>query len=270
VKTNFMKTILVCSCLLIFSLTVPAGEVKIGLIDLKKVFDDYYKTKLADASIKDEAAGLDKDRKAMTDEYQKAVEDYKKSVEEANNQAISLEEREKRKKEAEGRLIKVNDLEQSIKQFDRTARGNLEEKQRLARDKILTEIRTVVNEKAKVAGYTLVFDSAAEALSRTRLSFTPRAPTTTSLRRCWRSSTRQLLRTCCASTRKRRTRTRRSESGKALPRVDRRGVCLSHERGERRPVVRRWLDLAPLRHEPHGSGSSNARPSVAGPGAALL
>jgi outer membrane protein len=126
-KTHLMKTILVCSCLLVLTLAAPAAEVKIGLIDLKKVFDDYYKTKLADASIKDEAAGLDKDRKAMTEDYQKAVEDYKKAVEEANNQAISADEREKRKKEAEGRLIKVNDLEQSIKQFDRTARGNLEE-----------------------------------------------------------------------------------------------------------------------------------------------
>ena len=170
-KTHWTKILLVCSCLLTFSLVVPAAELKIGLIDLKKVFDDYYKTKLADASIKDEAAGLDKDRKAMTDDYQKAVEDYKKAVEEANNQAISADEREKRKKEAEGRLIKVNDLEQSIKQFDRTARGNLEEKQRLARDRILTEIRNVVNEKAKSGGYTLVFDSAAEALSRTPVVF---------------------------------------------------------------------------------------------------
>jgi len=170
-----MKTILKQN-LLVLLLTVlvlpaAAAEVKIGLIDLKKVFDDYYKTKLADASIKDEAAGLDKDRKTLTDDYQKAIEDYKKAVEEANNQAVSADEREKRKKEAEGRLIKVNEIEQGVKQFDRTARGNLEEKQRLAREKILAEIRTVVNEKAKSAGYTLVLDSAAEGMSRTPVVF---------------------------------------------------------------------------------------------------
>ena len=44
-------------------LPVGAAELKIGLIDsLKKVFDDYYKTKLADASI-NEAAGLAGTRK---------------------------------------------------------------------------------------------------------------------------------------------------------------------------------------------------------------
>lgn len=170
-KMHVMKTLVTCFCLLALTGFGPAAEVKIAVIDLKKVFDDYYKTKLADASIKDEAAGLDKDRKGMTDDYQKAIDDYKKAVEEANNQAISADEREKRKKEAEGKLIRVNDLEQSIKQFDRTARGNLEEKQRLAREKILVEIRNVVTEKAKSAGYTLVLDSAAEGLSRTPVIF---------------------------------------------------------------------------------------------------
>jgi len=158
-------------CLCWMAGAVSAAEVKIGIIDLKRVFDEYYKTRLADASIKDEASGLDKDRKTMTDDYQKSIEEYKKALEEANNQAISADEREKRKKEAEGRLIKVNEIEQNIKQFDRTARGNLEEKQRLAREKILAEIRTVVNEKSKAGGYTLVLDIAAEGLSRTPVVF---------------------------------------------------------------------------------------------------
>ena len=149
-------------------LTLPAmAEQKIAILDLKKIFDEFYKTKIADAAIKEEAASLDKDRKALTDQYQKLADDYKKALEDANNQAISFDEREKRKKSAEGKLIEINDIEQSIKQFDRTAKGNLEEKQRIAREKILKEIQTIVNNKAKAGGYALVLDSAAEAMSRT-------------------------------------------------------------------------------------------------------
>lgn len=170
-RTYMLRFIGCAVCLCWMAGAVSAAEVKIGIIDLKRVFDEYYKTRLADASIKDEASGLDKDRKTMTDDYQKSIEEYKKALEEANNQAISADEREKRKKEAEGRLIKVNEIEQNIKQFDRTARGNLEEKQRLAREKILAEIRTVVNEKSKAGGYTLVLDIAAEGLSRTPVVF---------------------------------------------------------------------------------------------------
>ena len=43
-------------------LSSQSGPPKIGLIDLQKVFDHYYKTELANASIQDEAAGLEKDK----------------------------------------------------------------------------------------------------------------------------------------------------------------------------------------------------------------
>jgi len=158
-------------CSLALPATATAAEQRIAVIDLKKVFDDYYKTKFADKQIKEEASDLDKQRKTITDDYQKAAEEYKKALEDANNQAISAEEREKRKKAAEGTLIKANDIEQSLKSFDRTARGNLEEKQRLAREKILKEIQNVVNTKARTGGYNLVLDIAAEGMSRTAVVF---------------------------------------------------------------------------------------------------
>jgi outer membrane protein len=167
-----MTRILAVTTLAIFlACSALAADQKIATIDLKKVFDDYFKTKLADAQIKEEATGLDKDRKALTEQYQKLTEDYKKAVDDANNQAVSGDEREKRKKAAEGKLIEINDLEGVIKQFDRTARGNLEEKQRIAREKLLTEIRAIVASKVKAGGYTLVLDTAGEGLSRTPVVF---------------------------------------------------------------------------------------------------
>jgi len=158
-KTIRLKLLVSCVCWSWLVLAGAAAEMKIATIDLKKVFDDYYKTRLADASIKEEANGLEKDRKGLVDEHQKAVDDYKKALDEANNQAVSSDEREKRKKEAEGKLIKINDLRQTIEQFDRTARGNLDEKMRLTRDKIVNEIKNVVAVKAKSVGYTLVLDN---------------------------------------------------------------------------------------------------------------
>ena len=148
-----------CACLIAIALPSIAVEPKIGIIDLKKVFEDYYKTKLADAAIKEEASGLDKDRKALIEDHTKVMDDYKKALDEANNQATSADEREKRKKEAEGKLIKINDLRQTIDQFDRTAKQNLDEKLRITRDKILTEIKAVVASKSKAGGFTVVLDS---------------------------------------------------------------------------------------------------------------
>src|SRR5262249_16863124 len=103
--------------------------------------------------------GLEKELKAFTDEHDKAVSDYKKALDEANNQAVSADEREKRKKEAEGKLIKVNDLRQTIEQFNRTARGNLEEELRRTADNLVKEIQAVVCCKAKSVGFSLVLDT---------------------------------------------------------------------------------------------------------------
>ena len=154
-----LKSVAIGICLLSIASSAVAAETKIATIDLGKVFKDYYKTVLADAAIKDEVTGLEKDRKALVEDYQKSTDDYKKALDEANNQAVSADEREKRKKEAEGKLIKINDLRQSIEQFDRTAKGQMDEKMRQTRDKIVAEIKNVVSTKAKSAGYTLVVDT---------------------------------------------------------------------------------------------------------------
>lgn len=144
-----------------------SAQGKIGLIDLRKVFDDYYKTKAADSLLKDQATDLDKQKKGLMEQYQKATDDYKKALDGANNQAVSADEREKRKKSAEDSLLEIKRMEESINQFERTARTTLEERQRSMRDRILDEIRTVINAKARASNFTMVLDTASESFNKT-------------------------------------------------------------------------------------------------------
>ncbi len=135
----------------------------IAVVDLKKIFDGYWKTKQADLNLKDRAGELDKKRKDMVADAQKAEAEYKKLVESASDSAVSIEERDKRKQSAAGKLRELQEIEQSVGQFDRSARAQLAEQQRNLRDKIVAEIREVLNKKAKAAGYGAVLDSAAES-----------------------------------------------------------------------------------------------------------
>jgi outer membrane protein len=139
----------------------------IAVVDLKKVFDGYWKTKQADLNLKERAGELDKKRKDMITDAQKAEADYKKLVESASDSAVSLEERDKRKSAAAGKLRELQEIEQSVGQFDRSARAQLAEQQRNLRDKIVGEIREILNKKAKAAGYSAVLDSAAESTAGT-------------------------------------------------------------------------------------------------------
>jgi outer membrane protein len=157
------KTLLVLtSCFLLACGASAAEGQKIATIDLRKVFDGFWKTKQADAKLKEDAGELEKDRKLMVDQFQKAEEKYNKTVEAVKDLALAPAERDKRKKDAENELLGLRDMEGRIKQFDNTSRAQLAEKQRRIRDNILTEIRETVKLKVKTANYTMVLDTAAE------------------------------------------------------------------------------------------------------------
>ena len=143
------------------------AQTRIATVDLRNLFDNYWKTKQADAALKDKAADLDKEYKGLRDDYQKANEEYQKLLTDANDQAVSAEERARRKQAAEAKLKSIKETQDTVVQFERQARTTLDEQRRRMRDKVLEEIRTVVNAKAKAAAFSLVVDTASESANGT-------------------------------------------------------------------------------------------------------
>jgi outer membrane protein len=165
-KSLLRKT--VPALLLVSLMSTPVwGQGRLATIDMRKVFDNYWKTKQADAALKDRAADIEKEHKSMLDDWKKAKEDYQTLLTEANNQTLSLEERDKRKKSAEDKFKQIKDSEDAIQQYERQARTTLDEQKKRMRDSILEEIRTTISGKAKSAGYALVFDTVGESINNT-------------------------------------------------------------------------------------------------------
>ena len=148
---------------------LQAADMKIGLVDLKKVFDGYYKTKQADTQLKERAGDSEKVLKGMIEDYQKASTDYKDLVDKSNDQAVSGEERDKRKKAAETRLMEIQEIERSLKQFRAQTQNTLDEQKKRMREEILKIIKDLVTDKSKKGGYNLVFDTAAISFNQTEV-----------------------------------------------------------------------------------------------------
>jgi len=140
---------------------------RLATIDLRKVFENYYKKKQAQAAIDDRKTDMEKDIKAMLAEYDKTNSVYQTLLGDANNSALSAEERDKRKKSAEQAFKQLKELEDAIRKYQRTAESNLDEQRTRLIDNIVAEIRTVVTAKAKSAGDALVFDTSATSFNRT-------------------------------------------------------------------------------------------------------
>ncbi len=143
------------------------AQTKIATVDLRKMFDNYYKTKLAQAAIQEHAAQLDKDDKSMKDDLKKGSDDYQALQQQANDQALSADERDRRKQAAADKLKELQASKAAIDQYERQAQTTLGEQRQRMREKILTEIKAAVATKAKAGGFTLVFDTAGETVNGT-------------------------------------------------------------------------------------------------------
>ncbi len=149
-------------------LSVPAlAQTKIATVDLRKLFDGYWKTKQVQMQLNTHKAELDQDNKSMREDYKKGSEEYQKLLTEANDQAISAEQRDKRKQAADDKRKQLLDSKNTIDQFERQAQITLSEQSQRMRDNILSEIKVAVAAQAKVAGYALVIDAAAETANAT-------------------------------------------------------------------------------------------------------
>ncbi|HXI70150.1 MAG TPA: OmpH family outer membrane protein [Verrucomicrobiae bacterium] len=162
-----LRNVLPAALLMTFLSSSALADTKIGTVDLRKLFDNYWKTKTAQAAIQERAAQLDKDDKGMKDDLKKGSDDYQKLLLQVNDQGISSEERERRKQAADEKLKQLQGSKTAIDQFERQAQTTLGEQRQRMRENILGEIKVAVNAKAKAEGYSLVLDSAAETVNGT-------------------------------------------------------------------------------------------------------
>jgi Skp family chaperone for outer membrane proteins len=103
----------------------------------------------------------------MKDDFKKAGDDYQQLLAKANDQAISADERDRRKQSAADKLKQLEDRRTAIAQYENQAQSTLNDQRQRMREKILAEIQTQVNAAAKTGGYTLIIDTAAETVNGT-------------------------------------------------------------------------------------------------------
>jgi outer membrane protein len=126
----------------------------------QKIFTNYWKTKQANVALDNRQTELVKEMKDMTEGLDKAQADYKQLLDQANDPAISAEERDKRKQAAAAKAQEINTDKTSVEQFQQQAKAQLADETQRMRGNLLTEIQKAVADKAKVGGYTMVINSA--------------------------------------------------------------------------------------------------------------
>ena len=154
-----MRTIL-CSLLVgaVALSAASAQDLKVGIVDMTRVFQEYHKTKDAEKKVNDGKAIAKKELDERNARYKQLIEKYQNYAKEIKDPSMSDDLRAQKQKEAEDVASEARSLEREKKEFaERRQRQLLEQVERM-RKAILEEIREIVQDMAKEQNYDLVFD----------------------------------------------------------------------------------------------------------------
>jgi Skp family chaperone for outer membrane proteins len=138
-----------------------AATNRIATVDLKKVFDKYYKLDQARKAFEKEEDDMEKDLKNIETEAAQAEDDYKKLKDAEDDTMISDTERAARKAKADAKQDEVRSYQSELTTYQQQAKDTLALHQQRMMDLLMQDIQTAVNAKAKAAGYFLVVDTSA-------------------------------------------------------------------------------------------------------------
>jgi outer membrane protein len=140
-------------------------SMKIGTVDMKQVFDSYYKTKEAEAKINEARTQAKKELDDRLETFNKAQADARKLNEEANKPELTEKAKAEKAKVLNEKLQNLGTLQREIQEFQQTRERQLSEQSVRSRNSLLEEINAVVGNKIKAAGYDLVLDKSGQSLN---------------------------------------------------------------------------------------------------------
>lgn len=140
-------------------------SMKIGTVDMKQVFDSYYKTKEAEAKINEARTQAKKELDDRLETFNKAQADARKLNEEANKPELTEKAKADKAKVLNEKLQALGTLQREIQEFQQTRERQLSEQSVRSRNSLLEEINVVVGNKIKSAGYDLVLDKSGQSLN---------------------------------------------------------------------------------------------------------
>jgi outer membrane protein len=162
---NILQTFMPAVLLLTLLNGSALAQTKVATVDMRQLFDNYWKTRQAQAALQDRSAQLTKDDNSMKDDLKKATADYQQLLTQANDPAISDDERARRKQAAAAMQKQLQDRQAAIQQYETQAQATLNDQLQHMSDKIRTDIQAAVNAKAKAGGYTIVLNTASEGIN---------------------------------------------------------------------------------------------------------
>jgi outer membrane protein len=159
------KLLLVC-LLVLAPVSMASADLKIAVVDLSKAFDQYYKTKDAQAKLKEKQDGYQKDIQDLINTYQHMGEEAQALDKAANDPTLSAQARQDKSTALTVKKQDLNNLGTKIQEMTTERKREIQDELFRRHKEIVDEISKVINDYSGPQGYDLVIDkSSASAAS---------------------------------------------------------------------------------------------------------
>jgi outer membrane protein len=142
-----------------------ADDNKIGVVDMERLFRDYYKTKIANARLKKQAETYKEYADKLAASQLNLQEEFKELRDASQNIALSATQRESKRLAAQDKYRQLKSKEMELEQYQREKRMQLRDQETKMRKDLITEIRKAIAKYTKQHAFTIVFDSSGKTLN---------------------------------------------------------------------------------------------------------
>lgn len=142
-----------------------AADLKVGTVDMNKIFSSYYKTKDAEAKINEARTTAKNDLDKRMEDYKTQLDAINKLNQEMQRAELSDDMKAQKGKERDEKIAEAKNLEREINEFRATREKQLQEQAVRMRNGIVEEINAIVKKIVEAKGYDLVFDASGSTLN---------------------------------------------------------------------------------------------------------
>ena len=138
---------------------------KIAVIDMNRVFQEYNKTKINEAKLKKQAEIYKEYSTQLAQSLAKLRQEFVKLRDDSQNMVYTAAERENRRLNAQEKYRQAAAKEAELREYNRERQKHLRDEYEKLRSSILTDISNVVSAKCLAEGYGLVLDKSGRSLN---------------------------------------------------------------------------------------------------------
>jgi outer membrane protein len=146
--------------------TPALAQMKVGIVDMNKVFTSYYKTKDAEARLNEARAQAKTDLDGRLESLKSNMEEINKLEADATKPELSADKKQAAARSREEKINEVRNLDREIGEFRQTRERQLQEQFMRMRGDIVQDIMKVVDARVKSEGFDLVFDKSGQGISQ--------------------------------------------------------------------------------------------------------